>query len=668
MSRQRESEFDEAINYAPAALYRMSIDSAGEALVTWLNDGAQSLLGLPAATASIGLEALLEYVQPLDPDECRRQLAASRENRTRWSWTGRVTQPGTAATYLHNAAAPRQTSDGALVWDGVMVTTDGHSPAAAASFDPSTLPGGFNSRLQQAAGDAIWEWHIGDGETYYSPGWEALLGHPSATMTPHIDTLVDLVHPDDRGEVQSAVSHHLQHGEPFDLDVRMRHADGTYVAVNCRGQAEWDEHGEPTALTGVLRDITRRKYAEERLRESETRFRDLVVRLDAGLVVQGPQAEIVFANPAAGKILGLSQVRLMGSATNAPEWNLVYENGEPLPPSEYPVMRVLATGHEIHGLTVGVLRPDDRDPTWVIMNAYPQRDESASIQTVATTFIDITERKRAETQLDAYRDRLEDLVAERTKALRRARDEAERATAAKSQFLSRMRHELRTPLNSILGFSQLLETDPQHPLQPYQQEQVREIIHAGTHLLAMIDQLVAMSRSEKGQLELRIEPVALEPVLSQCIDRLRPLAEPRRVAVESEVDEGMHALADAERLDQVLGNLLSSAVKRSREGGTVSVHCTSIDEQRVDLSIHSTGGSIADEALAMLTTPFDRSEPNDKELDGDAIGLAFSKRIVEAMNGTIEVSTPHEGTSTFSLRLPASVPPEDGTTPTTGIA
>lgn len=657
MTRERESEFDDTIDHVPAALYRMSIDSAGAAVVTWLNGGAQSLLGLPARTPSVAVETLLERVQPLEPDSCRRQLESSRERLIPWCWTGWLTRAGAGTLYIRNAASPRRLADGAVVWDGVMVAVDERPPAAESSPEPAPTPGGFHQRLEQASGDALWEWCIASGEAYYSPGWELLLGYSPDAMTPHIDTLVDLVHPDDQGNVQTAVSCHLQQCEPFDLDVRMRHVDGHYVAVNCRAQAEWDQQGQPTMLTGVLRDITGRKQAEELLKESETRFRDLVVRLDAGLVVQGPQAEILFANPAAGKILGLSQVRLMGSSSSAPEWNLVYENGEPLPASEYPVMRVFATDSEIHGLTVGVLLPGDREPTWVIMNAYPQRDESATIQTVATTFIDITERKRAEAQLDAYRDQLEDLVAERTKALRRARDEAERATAAKSQFLSRMRHELRTPLNSILGFSQLLETDSQHPLKPHQQENVREIIHAGTHLLAMIDQLVAMSRSEKGQLELRYESVALDPMLAQCIQQLQPLADPHRVTIECEVTEGAHALADAERLDQVLRNLLSSSVKRSSEHSKVSVQCVIADAQRVEVSIHSSGGSIADEALAMLTTPFDRSEQLEKELDGDAIGLAFSKRIVEAMNGAIEVTTTLEGTTVFSLRLPLCDPP-----------
>ncbi len=156
-------------------------------------------------------------------------------------------------------------------------------------------------------------------------------------------------------------------------------------------------------------------------------------------------------------------------------------------------------------------------------------------------------------------------------ALRAARDEAERASRAKSEFLSSMSHELRTPMNAILGFAQLLATDARQPLADAHRGHLRHILQAGTHLLALIDDVLDLARVEAGKQPIQLEPVALGPLLRECLDLVHPLAEQRQVRLDGgdAVDGAGCVTADRTRLKQVLLNLLSNAIKYNREGGQV---------------------------------------------------------------------------------------------------
>jgi len=177
--------------------------------------------------------------------------------------------------------------------------------------------------------------------------------------------------------------------------------------------------------------------------------------------------------------------------------------------------------------------------------------------------------------LRLHREHLQDLVAERTAELEASRDAAERANAAKSEFLSRMSHELRTPLNAIIGFAELLAISDDTPLSLQQAENAREILHAGEHLLTLVNEVLDLARIESGRIDVSLNPVALAPVVNDCVGQLRPLAAQRNISIAANPDPHLVLKADEVRLKQVLLNLLSNAVKYNREGGAFgSIPCT----------------------------------------------------------------------------------------------
>ena len=235
-------------------------------------------------------------------------------------------------------------------------------------------------------------------------------------------------------------------------------------------------------------------------------------------------------------------------------------------------------------------------------------------------------------------------------ALRAARDEAERANQAKSQFLSRMSHELRTPLNAILGFGQLLEMDS---LGPQQRDSVDHILKAGRHLLGLIDEVLDIARIEAGRLRLSLEPVPVNQVLDGARSLVRTLAAERNMRVEIEAAEtfNLHVLADRQRLQQVLLNLLSNAIKYTPEGGTVTLLCQEAPGSRVRLEVSDTGPGIPPDKLAVLFTPFERLGVEASGIEGIGLGLALSKGLAEAMGGTMGVESAVGRGSTFWIEL-----------------
>jgi len=246
--------------------------------------------------------------------------------------------------------------------------------------------------------------------------------------------------------------------------------------------------------------------------------------------------------------------------------------------------------------------------------------------------------------------RAEGLLASRTAELTAARDEALRASHAKNAFLSSTSHELRTPLNAVLGFAQLLEMSD---LSQEDRDAVERILAAGRHLLALINELIDIARIESGEFSLSVGPVSVQPVVEETCQLMAPLAADRSITISQPCPPpGLAVKADRQRLRQILVNLLSTAVKYNRAGGTVTITSQATSPAQVSFTVAGTGPGITAADLERVFGPFERLGAELTAAEGTGIGLPLARAFAEAMHGHLTAaSVPGEG-ATFTLTLP----------------
>ncbi|MCW8915115.1 MAG: ATP-binding protein [Magnetovibrio sp.] len=236
-----------------------------------------------------------------------------------------------------------------------------------------------------------------------------------------------------------------------------------------------------------------------------------------------------------------------------------------------------------------------------------------------------------------------------------ARVAAEKASQAKTEFLSSMSHELRTPMNAVLGFAQLLQLNPQVPLHPKQADSVEQIIKAGNHLLELINEILDLSRIEAGRVNLSIENIDVHEVIDDCITYISPLAEQLGIALYAGVPRAgeMYVHADRTRFRQVLLNLLSNAVKYNNDNGEVRFSISKAVFGHIRFIVSDTGPGIAKDKQEELFEPFSRLGAEATDIEGTGIGLTISRRLSELMGGGLGFTSKLGKGSEFWIDLPA---------------
>ena len=392
----------------------------------------------------------------------------------------------------------------------------------------------------------------------------------------------------------------------------------------------------------TYRDITARKRTEESLRQSEARYERIAANVP-GMVHQfviradGSYA-FPFVSDACREIYGLEPEQMLANADLAtamthPEDKADLESA--LAESASTLQPLRWEGR--------IVRPDTGEIRCIQAASRPERQANGDVIWDGVV-VDVTSRKQAEKD-------------------RHAKEEAERANDAKSEFLSRMSHELRTPLNAILGFGQLLELDAAGEKQ---QESVHQIISGGRHLLKLVDEVLDIAGVDSGRISLSPEAVALDELVRETVLLIGPLASQRGIGLHVHPLEGResHVTADRHRLKQVLLNLLGNAVKYNVPGGRVTVDYES-SFGRLRLRIADTGPGIAEEMRQRLFTPFDRLGAESTNVEGTGLGLALSKRLVDAMGGDLRLEpTPIRAAgdnagAVFWLEFPLAADPLD---------
>jgi PAS domain S-box-containing protein len=417
------------------------------------------------------------------------------------------------------------------------------------------------------------------------------------------------------------------------------------------------DDGSTLYYEGTVEDITRPRQAELALLASERRFRAFTERSQLLTVVCDAQGTVIYASPASQRLLGYPPEALLHSRVF--DWL----HPDDLDSAVREMQAVLDFSNDE---TETVWRVRHADGEWrhlaVLSNNFLA---DPAVNGIVLNIRDVSGRTRAEAALRALNAELEQRVQQRTLELVNARDEAESANRAKSEFLSRMSHELRTPMHAIMGFGQLLEADAALALAPASRSYLLEMLRAGDRLLGLINELLDLARIDAGQLSLQPQAVELMPLLQECLQAIVPLAQLHGVQLPQAPLLQGRVRADRERLKQVLLNLLSNAIKHNRHGGRVSLQVEREGEAWC-VSVSDTGPGLDAAQKERLFHAFERLGAGHAGVGGAGIGLALSKRLLELMHGQIGLDSEIGVGSRFWVRLQiAEVAPEargcDGT-------
>jgi len=522
--------------------------------------------------------------------------------------------------------------------------------------------------LVDAAPGMAWTSRITDplsGATerrFIGPQALVLTGYPAESFMSGSRRWRDVMHPDDRAAAAARFEAWIRELSSSAATEGSAQSD-EYRIVRSNGAIRWvrDTHhlvrgtgAGPSTVHGLVLDITEERLAQDEVRSSEARFRALVAQLPGVVILRevegGAPGRIVYVSQSSERILGLTADEI---PHDRDLWPGLVE-ADDLAAFQALRSRHLATGSRETTLARIAPRPDRPglarwvEITWVkVLQLAEDRWLSLGV------ILDVTALREAQDELRAVNAELEDRIEARTAELRAAQLEAERASRAKSEFLSSMSHELRTPLNAILGFGQLLQLAP---LAGPDRESADEIVRAGRQLLEMIEAVLEFSRLDAGRITLSIEPVEVGPLVRETTDLCRPGAEERGVMVVDDLagESPVVVLADRRRLGQILLNLVTNGIKYNVPGGRVALSAE-IGGDRARIRVRDTGVGIPPERLPRLFEPFDTMRGDHAARQSLGLGLALSLRLAELMGGSLRVTSTLRAGSEFELDMPLAV-------------
>ncbi len=508
--------------------------------------------------------------------------------------------------------------------------------------------------LIQGVDAIVWEARADTHDlTFVSQRAEIVLGYPVDRWLRERGFWINHVHPDDREAVATLSSRAVAAGEDHEFEYRAPASDGREVWLRSIVHVVKDAADQPSLLRGLTVDITERRRAEEALRESEARLRAIAEATPVPLMISAVQdARVIYMNDHTLRLLGAQSRDDIGPSLSATDFFADDETAQRFLDQVRRERRV--TNFEGRG------RRLDGSTFWVVCTGEPMTYDG--VPALVTGLLDITERKEAAV-------RLESLVAERTVELRGANEGLERAAAeardaknaaevanrAKSQFLANMSHELRTPLNAILGYTELIIDETYGDVPVKITEVLERVERSGRHLLALINDVLDLSKIEAGQLSLGLSDYTIKDVVQTVVIAVESLAAEKKLELTLEIAPDLPpGRGDQRRLTQVLLNLVGNAIKFT-DAGRVAVRAEH-EEGSYVVSVTDSGPGIAPEDQQKIFEEFQQVDnSNTRKKGGTGLGLAIARRIIEMHGGRLWVESEVGHGSTFRFAVPARV-------------
>jgi len=385
---------------------------------------------------------------------------------------------------------------------------------------------------------------------------------------------------------------------------------------------------------GFIQDITQRKDMEISLLESETKLQTIFQCINVGITITDEEGNLIDCNPASERILGISREEHLKRTHTSEAWKILRPDGSPMPPEEFPSVIALKEKRYVSNTTMGLVRSDG-NLVWIDVSAMPMSRPGYG---VVISYFDITEKKNFENEL------------------LKAKEEAERANRAKSEFVANMSHEIRTPLNGVIGFTELLSYTP---LNPEQKKYVENAILSANSLMGIINDILDFSKIESGKLELDESESDLIALIEETITILQNSAAKKKneLLLNIQPNTPRYVILDQIRMRQILVNLLSNAIKFTENGEVELSVNYSPNQENPDIgifhfSVRDTGIGISKEKQQKLFQKFSQADSSiARKYGGTGLGLVIANSLVQKMGGTIELeSAPGKG-STFSFKV-----------------
>ena len=408
--------------------------------------------------------------------------------------------------------------------------------------------------------------------------------------------------------------------------------------LRLRARIRYNQAGEPAFATGTVQDITERHVSSEQL----SKLSLAIEQSPHSIVITNTDAQIEYVNDAFLRITGYTRAEVIGENPNR------LNSGQTPQETFTQLWETLKQGNIWRGEFVNRKKNGELYEEFAIIS--PVRQPDGRITHYLGIKEDITEKKQNQAELQSYRKHLEAQVIQRTEQLLHAKEEAESANRAKSAFLANISHEIRTPMNAIIGLTHLVNRDISDAVQKQRLDKVGD---AARHLMSMINDVLDFSKIEAGRLSIENNDFSLAAICNAAAAALGERAEAKGLSIVRDIDPAMPALlnGDSQRIQQILVNFLSNAVKFTERGGIAlraRIQSRNGNAVKIRCEVSDTGIGIAPGDLKRLFTPFEQADTSTtRRFGGTGLGLAICRRLAEAMQGEIGVNSELGKGSTF---------------------